>query len=124
MQLPKRVNNAVIAIWISIAISAFGSLVAMKAGQVSEGSFVFSLLFYGFFCIIPYKIGNRSNATRFVYLVLFIISILASLSGIVKISKIEILFGLIEFLLTVFALFNLFSQESNTWFSKSNSVSH
>ncbi len=120
MQAPKVVNNAVIALWASIAVSALGSLLALKAKQITSGDFAFSIFFYGFMCILPYKISNRSNAARYVLLILFCMSLLISISGIIKLSRIEYIFSFIETILTAYVLFNLFQQQSNSWFSKRN----
>ena len=76
MNPPKPVKNAVYAIWLCIGLSAFAALLDRLIGRMPIGEFALTIIVYGVFVMIPYKLARRSNATRFVFAVLIAISIL------------------------------------------------
>lgn len=119
MQIPKGVNQAVIAIWATIALSAIASLINNWIGAISPGEFAFNLLIYGLICIIPYKIGNRSNAARYVYLVFVIIGVLFMLGDVgADIPKLDLILSIILIPVEIFILVRLFQREASEWFSQ------
>lgn len=117
MDKPKKVSWAIWAIWGSLSVNAFFSLVCKLAGRVSEGQFVAELLLFALCCIIPYKLNNRSNAARYVYLILFVLSILMMLAGVGSEDGLRFVFNLLTLPLDGFAVYCLLQKESNNWFS-------
>src|SRR5574340_119569 len=81
MNTPQSVKSAIIIISLCIALSALAALLDRVTGRMSVGVFSFNIVLYGVMVIIPYKLAHRSNATRFVYLVLMAISTLSWLGG-------------------------------------------
>ncbi|MDR1967598.1 MAG: hypothetical protein LBQ32_02750 [Burkholderiaceae bacterium] len=120
MSIPVGVKQAVWAIWGTLAISALGAVIATRLGQTSSGVFLFSLIVYALICIIPYKISNGSNSARYVYLIIFCISVLIMLSGIGKLSKPDLISSIIQFPLEIFAIYKLFQKEASSWFQQSH----
>lgn len=111
------IRQAVLAIWATIAISALLALYEKLTGQASDGEFLFELIMYSLLCILPYKISNRSNATRYVYLILTIASILIMLGGVnYEKMKLEYLVSLFEVPVEMFILYRLFQKEASNWF--------
>jgi hypothetical protein len=117
MQAPEGVKQAVAVIWATIAISALGSVIASRLGEISHGELSAMLLLYAIFCILPYKIGNRSNAARYFYLVINCLSVLVLLAGAPTISQVDLISGIIQLPLVVFALYRLFEAASSDWFT-------
>ncbi len=72
---------AIGAVWLSIALSALVAVVNAKRGTISQGEFMADLAIYGLLCIVPYKLQRRSNAARYVYLVLSCAGTLYALGG-------------------------------------------
>jgi len=117
MQKPIGVNQAVIAIWATLALSAIASLINTWIEAISLWEFTFNLLVYGLLCIIPYKINNRSNAARYVFLIFFIISILFLLAGMgTEIPKLDLILSIILIPVEIFILYRLFEREASEWF--------
>ena len=114
---PQGVKQAILAIWLTLAISAVSALIAKILGISSEGDFVIAIIVYALFCIIPYKLTNRSNASRYVYLIITIISVLFWAAGIGKINKIDLTASIIIMPVEVFILYRLFQAESSVWFT-------
>lgn len=73
--MKKSTKNAVYAIWATIIFSAILAIIDKWTGYIGEGEFMFTLIFYGIFSIIPYKISKGSDGAKYFYLVLFGISI-------------------------------------------------
>ena len=118
MQKPAGVNQAVVAIWATIAVSAISSLINNWMGVISGGEFAFNMLMYGLVCIIPYKIGNRSNAARYVYLIFVIIGLLFMLGDMgVEIPKLDMILSVLLIPVEIFILYRLFQREASEWFS-------
>ena len=122
MGIPSGVKQAVVAIWASIAICALGTAAATRLGYTSQGEMALALGLYGVFCIIPYKIGNGSNAARYVFLVLTALSLIFVLAGAPEISKPDAIAGWIQTPLTLFAVYRLLQREANEWFTGSRQV--
>jgi len=119
VQKPAGVNQAVIAIWATIALSAISSLINNWMGVISGGEFAFNLFIYGLVCIIPYKIGNRSNAARYVYLIFVIIGIFFMLGNMgVEIPKLDMILSVVLIPVEVFILYRLFQLEASDWFTE------
>ena len=117
MEIPAGVKQAVVAIWATIIISALGTVVASRFGFTPTNEAILTLVFYALFCIIPYKISNGSNAARYTYLVLCGLSILFILSGASQLSTPDLVAGLLQAPLAIFAIFRLLQTEANSWFT-------
>lgn len=116
---PQTVVLALNVIWASIAVSALLALVDKVTGHVTANHFMFNLMGYGLVCIIPYKIGQRSNGWRYVFAILTVISVLMILGGIGgEITKLEVIAGILTMPMGIFALYKLFGQEANYWFKQ------
>ena len=118
MQKPKGVNQAIIAIWATIILSVLASLISTWIGGITPGEFTFNLIVYGLICIIPYKIGNRSNAARYVYLILIVIGILLWLGGVTgDVPKLDLILSVVLIPVEIFVLYRLFQREASEWFT-------
>lgn len=119
MEKPLEVQQGVIAVWASIGISVLASLIGKWIGDIDAGAFAWMLVFYAIFCILPYKLGVGSNAARYVYLVLFIVSVLVMAGGLTEgMTLADYIASIIVFPLEIFAIVRLFQSESNEWFTK------
>lgn len=119
MNTPQPVKSAVTAISICIALSALAALLDRVTGRMSVGEFAFNIAIYGMMVMIPYKLVQRSNATRVVYAVLMAISILWWLGGpgqqLPLFTKIA---SIIELPLSVLSIYWLFFvSDASEWFS-------
>jgi len=116
MNSPKGVQLAVNAIWATIVMSAISGVVAARLGYISAGELIGSLVVYALLCILPYKIGSRSNAARYVFVVLCGLSLMFALAGVAKINTPDLISTILQLPLTIFAISQLFKAESNEWF--------
>lgn len=119
MNQPQGVKQAVITIWATLLISGVVSLADKLTGQITEGMFFFTLIFYGLLCILPYKIGKRSNPARYVYVVLTVISFLIMASG-AKMPQLDYIAGFLMLPVEIFIVYQLFTGEAKNWFAQSN----
>src|SRR5665647_1199988 len=119
MNQPQGVKQAVITIWATLLISGVVSLSDKLTGQITEGMFFFTLIFYGLLCILPYKIGKRSNPARYVYVVLTVISFLIMASG-AKMPQLDYIAGFLMLPVEIFIVYRLFTGEAKNWFAQSN----
>jgi len=117
MDKPQSISQAIYLIWGTIAISVLITLVDKWTGSTSEGEFMFNLIAYCLFCIIPYKLNNRSNATRYVYGAMVALSILFVLGGVTShASQLTILASFLMLPVQVFIVYSLFQREAMEWF--------
>ncbi|WP_026470399.1 hypothetical protein [Alkanindiges illinoisensis] len=120
--MPRSVDIAIKVLWASLVINALLSLLGKVIGVDSLGSFIGALIVTGLYCIIPYKLANRSNAARYVYLILTIISVLIMIAAgneipMSNIDKLNVYITLPMNIYTLYLLF--FNDEAKYWF-KSN----
>lgn len=116
---PSGVNQAIIAIWVTLGISALLSLYNKVTGAHDNGQFIGELFIYALLCIIPYKLSNGSNAARYVYAVLtaFTTLLLFALpSSFEETPKITFIVSVIMTPVEVFILYRLFQAEASAWF--------
>jgi tryptophan-rich sensory protein len=124
MEKPQSVNQAIYLIWFVLAVSVFITLLDKWSGSSSEGEFMFTLILYGIYCIIPYKVNNRSNATRYVYGVLVALSLLTLLGGATgNVSALTNIASILLLPVQIFTVYRLFQPESNEWFTSSANIS-
>lgn len=119
MDKPTGVKQAEVGIWGMIAVAAAISLVNKWNGVISAGEFGINLFLYGLLCILPYKIGRGSNAARYIFAVLTVISILLLLGGDMDITRLDWIFSIIMLPVDAFILFRLFQQDAAEWFDRS-----
>ncbi|CAG0983663.1 hypothetical protein MTYP_01900 [Methylophilaceae bacterium] len=119
--MPTNVKYAVIAVCISIGLAILGTLGDKLSGIIQDGEFVFNLIIYSLFFILPYKISNQSNSARYVWLALVIIGAVMwiGLSDI-KMSALMEISAYVSTFFEVISIYLLFTSESNNWFKRVN----
>jgi uncharacterized membrane protein YccC len=118
MEKPNTVHKAINLIWVLIALSVLVALINQWTGQIYSGEFIFALIINALFCIIPFKLTSRSNAARYVFTALVIISALMLIGGAVEtLTKLDLIFGVITMPLYVFCVYLLFTKDATAWFS-------
>ena len=119
MDMPQPVRNAVIAISLCIGLSAIAALADRLAGRMSAGDFALSIVIYGVFVMIPYKLAQGSNATRFVLAVLIAGSMLSWLGGLSQpIPRFSMIASIIQIpILAVSVYWLFFTSGASDWFS-------
>ena len=116
METPLGIRQAVIAILATLAISTLLVLYQKLAGSASNGQFIFTIIIYAFLCIFPYKISHKSNAARYVYLVVTIVSLLSFFAMDFQKYKLEFIVSLALIPVEIFILYRLFQKEASNWF--------
>ena len=116
METPSEVKQAVVAILATLAISTFLALYQKLSGSISGGQFIGTIIIYAFFCILPYKISNKSNPARYVYLLITIVTLLTLFAVDYKKYKMEFIVSFILIPIEVFIIYRLFQKESSSWF--------
>ena len=114
---PQGVKQAIAAIWITLAISALSALIGKILGMSSEGDFIGAIFAYAIFCILPYKISNRSNAARYTYVVLMALSLLIAFAGIGALNKVDLAVSVLLAPVEGFIIYRLFQAEASAWFT-------
>jgi Na+/phosphate symporter len=123
MEKPHTVHKAINLIWVLIALSVLVALINQWTGQIYSGEFIFALIVNALFCIIPFKLSSRSNAARYVFAALVIISALMLIGGAVEnLTKLDLIFGVITMPLYVFCVYLLFTKEATAWFSGTSPI--
>lgn len=118
MEKPSCVTQGVIAIVATLVISSLLALYQSLVGQMSKGEFIFNILMYSLLCIIPYKINNKSNSARYVYLVVTLASFFIMLSGIdYEKYKLEYIVSIFLAPVEIYIMYCLFKKEASDWFS-------
>ena len=116
--MPNTVRQAVIALWVTLAISAVIAVIDKRMGTVSDGMFCGYLLIYGVSCIFPYKLSRGSNPTRYVFAILTVIGYLTMIGGVTDgIPKLDIITTFLLIPVNAFIIWRLFTGEANDWFT-------
>jgi hypothetical protein len=117
--MPQGINQAIIAIWVTIGLSIIAALINTWVGDISTGEFVGYIIAYSLICIFPYKLGKGSNPARWVYGIFFVASVLFMLGGVGNgMPKADWIVSIIMFPIEVFAIFRLFQPEASEWFAQ------
>jgi hypothetical protein len=116
METPSGIKQAVIAILATLAISTLLALYQKLTGNASSAVFIGTIIIYAFFCILPYKISKRSNAARYVYLVITIISVLSLFAFDYEKFKLEFIVSLVLIPVDIYILYCLFQKKASLWF--------
>jgi hypothetical protein len=119
MDQPSGVRQAVVIIWVTLVICTLVALIDKWTGNLGTGAFAFMLIAYAFFCIVPYKISQGSNAARYFYVVFSVMSALFTLGGDVSIPKLDFLVTILLIPVEIFIIFRLFQGEASAWFTSS-----
>lgn len=117
MDMPKGVRQAVIAVWITIAVSALVTTVDKRMGEISQNLFIGYLLLYGLVCIIPYKLSKGSNVTRYIYSIITVIGYLTMLGGVTDdITKLDVVISILLIPVYAFSIWKLYAGDASNWF--------
>lgn len=116
---PISVKHAEIAIWATLGVSALAAVINRNIGAISPAEFMGNMFVYGLFCIIPYKIGQRSNAARYVYTIITVITFLMLMAAglTADAPKLDIILSYLMLPVEGFVLYKLFMGESSLWFA-------
>lgn len=119
MNAPNNVYQAVIAIWATLIIGAINTLIEQKLGIIDHKELAIYLFVYGLLSIFPYKISNRSNASRYAYTIITVISYFLMIGNEEKyITKNETILSILMLPIDIFIFYKLFTKEANNWFSR------
>jgi hypothetical protein len=117
MERPQGIDQAVAALWLTVALSAIASLINKWLGHIHMNDFMLAIIVYSLACIIPYKIGRRSNAARYVYLIFSIAGfLLMSAGGTGDMPKLDLLLSYLLIPVQLFILYRLFDRQASLWF--------
>ena len=116
METPAVVKQAVIAILATLAISALVALYQKLTGNITSSQFIGTIMIYALFCIFPYKISHKSNAARYIYLVLDIVLLLSAFTIDYEKYKLEFIVSFLLIPIELFILYRLFQKEASNWF--------
>ena len=113
-------ESAVKLMWFGIGLSTAVPLIEKFTGVIGAGALFFMLAMCGLMCIFPYKILNGSNAFRYVFVVINVVSLLWGLAtfgemGETVLQKIVFLISIPMFAYTAKLLF---SKQANEFFKK------
>jgi len=117
MDMPKGVNQAVIATWASLVIFAIVAVANKRMGEISSDKFTAYLFVYAVCCIFPYKLSRGSNPTRYIFSILTVIGYLMMLGGTEGMPKLDVIFSILIMPVDAFIIWRLFTGEANEWFT-------
>ncbi len=118
LAMPTGVRHAVIGTWATIAIPALVVLIDKLIGNIDGGEFTLTLFLYALFCIIPYKLSQGSNATRYVFLVLFFLSVLVMFGlGSEGLTQGQWITSIVLIPVEIFIIYRLFEAKAGEWFT-------
>jgi hypothetical protein len=108
MEQPTGVQQGVLILWGTIALSAIVTLVDKWLGYVGEGEFAAMLFVYALLCMLPYKISRRSNAARYVYVVLLGTCVFAMLGGVGQMPQLDWIISIVLMPIQLFIVYKFF----------------
>lgn len=119
--MPNTVKQAIIALWVTLAISAIIAVIDKRLGTVSDGMFCGFLFIYGVSCIFPYKLSRGSNPTRYIFAILTVIGYLTMIGGVTNgMPKLDIITTFLLIPVNAFIIWRLFTGKANDWFANKN----
>ncbi len=125
MHTPKEVRQAIIAIWLTIFISAVIELANYWTGNISINDFVSLALFLCILGLFPYKIAKGSNRARWIYCTLAVLSVTLSLEGVFESrTTIDLLGTVLIIPIDIFTVIRLFQADASNWFETRGGVQH
>lgn len=118
IEMPTDVRHAVTIIWVITALSAMLAVVEHQLKMISTDYFLSQLVVDALMCIVPYKLSQGSNATRYVYCVLNALAYLMLLGGESGgMTRLEQIYALFSVMPVIYTVRLLFTREANDWFS-------
>ena len=118
--MPQGVDQAIIAIWITIGLSVIAALISTWAGDISSGELIFYIIVYSLICLFPYNLGKGSNPARWVYGIFVAVSILFMLGGVANdMPKADWVVSIIILPIDAFVIYRLFQADASQWFARS-----
>lgn len=117
MNKPESIRQSETIIYACIVASALVSLINRWIGAIGPGEFGFQLIFYGFVCMIPYKLGRRSNPARYVYVVISVINVLLMMGGGFTVPKLELILSVVMIPVAIYVSWTLFQPAASRWFT-------
>lgn len=127
-KIPQPVRNAITVISLCIGLSAIAALADRLSGRMSTEDFAIYIVVYGMSVMIPYKLARRSNATRFVFVVLIAVSILGWLGGLSQpLPPLSMIAAIIQIpILAVSIYWLFFTAGASEWFNgvRNNTADH
>lgn len=117
MNKPESIRQSETIIYACIVASALVSLINRWIGAIGPGEFGFQLIFYGLVCMIPYKLGRRSNPARYVYVVVSAINVLLMMGGGFTVPKLELILSVVLIPVEVYVSWTLFQPATSRWFT-------
>lgn len=117
MNKPESIRQSETIIYACIVASALVSLIDRWVGAIGPGEFGFQLIFYGFVCMIPYKLGRRSNPARYVYVVSAVITVFLMMGGGVKVPKLDLILSVVMIPVEIYVSWTLFQPAASRWFT-------
>jgi hypothetical protein len=117
MNKPTSVSNAILAIWVTLGISVISTVVSRVTGQITSAVFFGTLLLYGLYAVLPYKISVGRNWARYFYVVNAVLTVAVMLAGEYEgASKLDIIVSWFLLPVEAWIVFSLFRGTSTAWF--------
>jgi hypothetical protein len=117
MKKSAPIRYAVLAIWVTIALSVVIAVIDRQTGAMSSGNFLGSLFIYAFVCILPFKISEGKNWARYVYAVVVALTTAVLFAGETQdASTLALIFSWFSLPLEAWVLYCLFRPGSGAWF--------
>ncbi|RYZ87758.1 MAG: hypothetical protein EOO68_27235, partial [Moraxellaceae bacterium] len=116
---PVAVTLAIRLIWLSLAISMVLACISMGLKLINLSDLLMVVVMTLLMAIIPYKIAQKSNIARYVFVGLFVFSILGivAMADQVTVTYLDKLELLINIPLNIYAIYFLFkNHEVMQWF--------
>ena len=114
---PAIVARCEIMIYACMGVSALASLVNRWSGVVSPGQFGGNLMVYALLCMIPYKLGQGSNPTRYVYVIINVLALFLMLGGGLAMPKLDVVVSVVMIPVEIYVSWALFQPAVSRWFT-------
>jgi hypothetical protein len=117
MQKPASIRQVELLLYASILIWALVQVVQHRMGITSSNEFFGQILYAGVLCMFPFKIAKGSNATRYVFVIGSVISILLVLGGLMpSVRRLELIYTWLDIPFSAYVSWLLFQSDANEWF--------
>ena len=114
---PRTVQRAVYALWISIGVTLLLWISNYSVGVMNQQEFFSSLFILALFCLLPYKISQRSNLARQFCIALTLFSLIVLVSGGHEhLTQLEYVVSLLMLPVDLYIIYQLLSRPSAQWF--------
>jgi len=117
MDIPKGVNQAVIATWATLVIEAMVAAANKRLGDISSDKFAAYLGIYAICCIFPYKLSRGSNPTRYIFSILTVLGYILMLGETEGLTNLDVIISILLIPVYAFIIWRLFTGEANAWFT-------